>query len=294
MKLLTCSESQVLKGGFGTWYICPSKSSVAIDNLPNILCNSHHNLTIPIKMANPSNLPEISHYITSYDPEGKSTFLTAPNPPLVQQEAPSMRVDYIYSTPASTNGPTLKDLVDYKHNEEVRKTHPHVLFPLAGGSSVVVASVSFHSLAFYVRSILQRRCSFLSSLSGDKKYTRHQHILRHHQVCTKSRKRWRIYASVKHARLRLHYRGWLGVDSRRRWEESHEERRCVHSASISALLEEFEQDENRKIRRSHFGHWGREIEWNDLSRAGLGHLASRSRVNRWCFASEERFSRERE
>ncbi|KUJ19386.1 uncharacterized protein LY89DRAFT_780332 [Mollisia scopiformis] len=91
-------------------------------------------------MANQTRLPEISHYITSYDPSGKSTFLAAPNPPLVQMNDPSMRVDYIYSTVGSATGPVLTDLVDYKNNQDVRNTTPHIMFPLAGGSSAVVAS----------------------------------------------------------------------------------------------------------------------------------------------------------
>jgi hypothetical protein len=95
-------------------------------------------------MANQTYLPEISHYITSYDPEGKSTFLAAPNPPLVQQSNPLLRVDYVYSTLSSATGPVLKDLVDYKNNEDVRRTPPYVMFPLAGGSAAVVACVSFH------------------------------------------------------------------------------------------------------------------------------------------------------
>jgi len=94
-------------------------------------------------MANQTHLPEISHYITSYDPEGKSTFLAAPNPPLVQQSNPFLRVDYVYSTVGSATGPVLTDLEDYKNNEEIRKTPPYVMFPLAGGSAAVVACVSF-------------------------------------------------------------------------------------------------------------------------------------------------------
>jgi len=84
-------------------------------------------------MANQTHLPEISHYITSYDPEGKSTFLAAPNPPLVQQSNPFLRVDYVYSTVGSATGPVLTDLEDYKNNEEIRKTPPYVMFPLAVG-----------------------------------------------------------------------------------------------------------------------------------------------------------------
>ncbi|PKK43191.1 hypothetical protein CI102_14059 [Trichoderma harzianum] len=91
-------------------------------------------------MANQSIIPEISHFITSYDPQGKSTFLAAPNPPLVQQSNDSLRVEYIYSTVASPNGPVLTDMDDYRKNEDVRREHPYVMFPLAGGSAAMVAS----------------------------------------------------------------------------------------------------------------------------------------------------------
>lgn len=96
-----------------------------------------------MKMANQTHLPEISHYITSYDPEGKSTFFEAPNPPLVQQTNAFLRADYVYSTVGSVTGPVLTDLDDYKNNENVRRTPPYVVFPLAGGSTAIVACVSF-------------------------------------------------------------------------------------------------------------------------------------------------------
>lgn len=101
-------------------------------------------------MANQSIIPEISHFITSYDPQGKSTFLVAPSPPLVQQSNDSLRVDYIYSTVASPNGPVLTGMDDYRKNEDVRREHPYVMFPLAGGSAAMVASVRFQSFSTFL------------------------------------------------------------------------------------------------------------------------------------------------
>lgn len=88
-------------------------------------------------------MPEISYFITLYDPQGKSTFLVAPNPLLVQQGDDSLRVDYIYSTAPSLNEPVLTDMDDYRKNEDIRKKHLYVMFPLTGGSAAIVASVRF-------------------------------------------------------------------------------------------------------------------------------------------------------
>lgn len=112
-------------------------------------------LWILLEMAQQTQLPEVSHYITSFDPTREDTFLEAPNPPLVQQSNESMRVDYIYSTVGSATGPVLTDLADYKNNQAVRSTHPHVMFSLAGGSAVVIATVSFCLLYFSLLSLLQ-------------------------------------------------------------------------------------------------------------------------------------------
>lgn len=126
-------------------------------------------------MANQSIIPEISHFITSYDPQGKSAFLAAPNPPLVQQSSDSLRVDYIYSTVASPNGPVLTDMDDYSKNEDVRREHPYVMFPLAGGSAAMVASVRFH-----IFSTLLINNFVITTI----------------EVCTESGWKGRIYASI--------------------------------------------------------------------------------------------------
>ncbi|KAL9473847.1 hypothetical protein ACSS6W_008227 [Trichoderma asperelloides] len=91
-------------------------------------------------MATPPDLGSVSHYITSYDPKAKSTFLAAPNPPLVQQSDTSLRVDYIYSTIPSATGPVLTDQDDYMKHQDERAAHPYVLFPLAGGSAASVTT----------------------------------------------------------------------------------------------------------------------------------------------------------
>lgn len=131
-------------------------------------------------MANQTPLPEISHYITSYDPMGESTFLAAPNPPLVQQSSDSMRVDYIYSTVGSPTGPVLTE--DYKNNESVRSTHPYVLFPLAGGSAAVVATVSF----IVFETLPSCHCYSYQFLVFEI-YTRVNMLLTFYQVRTESR-----------------------------------------------------------------------------------------------------------
>lgn len=113
----------------------------------HISCHWHlfastRNLDISNEMATPPDLGSVSHYITSCDPKGKSTFLAAPNPPLVQQSDTSLRVDYIYSTIPSATGPVLTDQDDYMKHQDERAAHPYVLFPLAGGSAASVTTVS--------------------------------------------------------------------------------------------------------------------------------------------------------
>jgi hypothetical protein len=89
-----------------------------------------------------SNLPIISHYVTSYNPEGRSVYLDAGNPPAPYSEDENHRIDYVYSLSASMTGPALEDEVDYKEHRAVAATPPHILFPTAGASAAVVVTVS--------------------------------------------------------------------------------------------------------------------------------------------------------
>lgn len=94
-----------------------------------------------------SMLPNISHYITSYNPDGKSVYLDAANPPPPYSKDNHHRIDYVYSLSPSTTGPVLKDGVDYEEHQIVAATPPHILFPTAGASAAVVVTVSF---TFYI------------------------------------------------------------------------------------------------------------------------------------------------
>jgi hypothetical protein len=39
---------------------------------------------------------------------------------------------------------------DYRKNEDIRKEHPYVMFPLAGGSAAMVAIVRFQSFSTFL------------------------------------------------------------------------------------------------------------------------------------------------
>ena len=86
-------------------------------------------------------LPEISHYITTNDSAGKSTYLDAPNPPPIYSRCLNYRVDYIYSALGSATGPVLTDRADYKEHQQVSTTPPHILFPVEGASAACVVTV---------------------------------------------------------------------------------------------------------------------------------------------------------
>ncbi|KAH8798528.1 hypothetical protein F5884DRAFT_715354 [Xylogone sp. PMI_703] len=88
-------------------------------------------------MATPIVFPEVSHHITSYEGEGKSTFLRAHNPPPVQRRGANSRIDYVYSTSGSASGPILAGQADYKQHQAVAATYPHAMFPAAGGSTAI-------------------------------------------------------------------------------------------------------------------------------------------------------------
>lgn len=90
-----------------------------------------------------SAIPNISHFVTSYNPEGKSVYLDTTNPPPPYSEDENHRIDYIYSLSASATGPVLKGDVDYKEHQTVAATPPHILFPTAGASAAVVVTVRF-------------------------------------------------------------------------------------------------------------------------------------------------------
>jgi hypothetical protein len=90
--------------------------------------------------------PQISHYITSYDPEGKSTYLDAPDPPRVFPSGPTSRVDYIYSAVGSATGPLLKDDIDCKAHQHVMAGPQPILFPVEGSSDACVVAVSHYLL----------------------------------------------------------------------------------------------------------------------------------------------------
>lgn len=93
-------------------------------------------------MAAPNVLPEIAHYITTLDPEGKSTYINATNPPPACFATPSSRLDYVYSASGSAADPILKDDADYKEHQVVLGTTPQTIFPLAGSSSAIVMTIS--------------------------------------------------------------------------------------------------------------------------------------------------------
>ena len=99
-----------------------------------------------------SMLPEISHYITTVDSAGKSTYLDAPNPPPVYRRRPNSRVDYIYSALGSATGPVLTDKADYKEHQRVAATPPHILFPVEGASAACVVTVSHYILPLRMKS----------------------------------------------------------------------------------------------------------------------------------------------
>lgn len=131
-------DGQVLKGkqSIKPPYIC-TYLSLFTNQIHDNSCNT---------MAG-SSLPSISHYITSYNPEGTSVYLDVANPPPPYSKDENHRIDYIYSLSASPTGPTLKDDVDYKEHQTVAAQPPHILFPTAGASAAVVVTVR---LVFYI------------------------------------------------------------------------------------------------------------------------------------------------
>jgi hypothetical protein len=88
-----------------------------------------------------TSFPTISHYVTTTNPDGTSSFHDSPNPPPSFFPNHAFRVDYIYSSQPSATGPPFAENEDLKNHLEVAAHPPYIMFPTAGGSAAAVLNV---------------------------------------------------------------------------------------------------------------------------------------------------------